>query len=234
METPIIFPWHETIWQPLWQRKSEDRLPHALLFSGADGVGKKQFAQSLAHAVLCQSPDTAGKTCGTCRACNLLRADSHPDYVLIEPEEPGQMIKIDQIRELVNAVNETTLLGGYRVIIINPASAMNINAANALLKTLEEPSPKTLLILICNQSMRLPATIMSRCQRITFSKPANDAALTWLKTQVDNQTPDTLLLALKIAEYAPIKAKDFFSTDLLTFRTDLYKNLLQLFTPLIL
>lgn len=230
MEIKTILPWHQGIWDSLLERKQQERLPHAWLFLGADGLGKKQFAEVLASSLLCHSPLSEGFACGQCRGCRLLQADSHPDIKRIEPEETGQMIKIDQVREVVGFVNETALMSGYRIIVIDPASAMNINAANALLKTLEEPTPKTLIILICNQSMRLPATITSRCQRIIFPKPSQAVALKWLETSCQDTSVKAaeLNLLLKIAEGAPLKAKDFLTNGMLSVRQELYQGLLQL------
>jgi DNA polymerase-3 subunit delta' len=224
MTIETILPWQNTLWDALLQRATQERLPHALLFIGADGVGKKQFALAFAHYLLCQS-STAGKACGCCRACHLLNAGSHPDIKLVEPEESAQVIKIDQIREIVSFINETALLGGYRVIIIHPASAMNISAANALLKSLEEPTPKALLILICNQSQRLPATISSRCQKIIFPKPTREMALSWLKENVNS---DALELCLNLTENAPLKVNELLANETLTLRNNLYQALLQL------
>ncbi len=192
-----------TIWQSLVQRARAARLPHALLFVGHDDAGQKQLADAFAHYLLCQTPDTL-TPCGHCRACKLIQATTHPDIMRIEPEESGQMIKVDQIRQVVDFVNETSVLGGYRIIIINPASAMNINAANALLKSLEEPSSNTLFILISNESLRLPPTILSRCQRIRFTKPTrnqidetNDARKEFYQAfiQLSQQQADPLQLA---------------------------------------
>jgi len=134
------------------------------LFVGERGVGKKQLALDFSKRLLCSN-----KACGHCQSCYLFDAQTHPDLIRIEPES-GQTIKIDQIREVIAFVSQTPSLGGYRIIIIDPARAMNINAANALLKTLEEPTPNTLLILISDSIPRLPATILSRCQKIIFQQ----------------------------------------------------------------
>lgn len=227
MNIPAILPWQKTIWQSIWSRRQQDRMPHALLFAGAEGVGKMQFAKALAATLLCVSPSEDGQLCGQCKSCHLLAAQSHPDFIQVTPEEKSEIIKIDQIREVVNFVNETALLGGYRVIIVNPASAMNVYAANALLKTLEEPTPKTLLILICNQSRRIPATIASRCQRIDFPQPESNVALQWLQASQPN-TSANLELTLSLANGAPLKAKELLENDILTLRNDLYQGLLEL------
>lgn len=167
-----MLPQQVTQWQTLWQCKQQQRLPHALLFVGEAGVGKKQFARTFANVILCERPSESGVQCDDCHACHLMRAHSHPDFLVVEPLPNKQTISVDQIRDVVTFVNETTLKGGFRVIMIDPAAAMNINAANALLKTLEEPTPNTLIILISDLSLRLPATILSRCQKMVFTSHA--------------------------------------------------------------
>lgn len=179
----MIFSWQSQQWEQLCRLQKEGRLPHALLFTGPAGVGKRSLAQSLARLVLCQNSKQADTSCGNCHACHLLQAESHPDFRLIQPEEEGQAIKIDQIRELSDFIHQTAHQGGLRVVLIQPATAMNTYAANALLKTLEEPAPNTLLILISDNRTKLPITIVSRCQQIRLLAPSRDAALNWLISQ---------------------------------------------------
>lgn len=221
-----ILPWQHQQWQQLWRAKQQGRLPHAFILVGENGLGKKQFASCFASAVLCQKPTDSGERCGVCHACHLLKAKSHSDLLMIEPEEKSQNITVDQIREMVQQVNETTLHGGYRVIIIHPASAMNMNAANALLKTLEEPAANTLIILIADLSLRLPATILSRCQKIIFQKPDHAMAQSWLQSQ--NTTKIDEILLLKLADGAPLKALSLLAGDLLKNRQDFYQGLVSL------
>jgi len=190
-------------------------------------VGKKIFARDFASYILCYAPQNH-HACGNCRACHLQQAHSHPDFTRIEPEEGGQFIKIDQIREAMNVIHSTAVVSEYRVILIVPASAMNTQSANALLKTLEEPPPHTLFMLICDQSLRLPATITSRCQKIVFPIPDREMALTWLQSQVSHQDKETLSLALNIAEGAPLQARDFLMNDTMTLRQDLYEGLVKM------
>lgn len=223
----VLLPWQKPLWEALFQQKARQRLPHALLFSGIDGLGKKEFARFFASYLLCMMPQAAGP-CGQCRTCRLQQAESHPDFMWVKPEENSQIIKIDQVREVVDFVNATSMLGGYRVIVISPASAMNMYAANALLKTLEEPTANTLFILICNQSLRLPATISSRCQKIIFNKPTTEEAMLWLRTQTPITELPILSLTLQLAEGAPLLARDFCTEESLTLRRELYEGLLQL------
>jgi DNA polymerase-3 subunit delta' len=218
-----IFPWQQEPWRQIWVSKEKNRLAHALLLIGVDGLGKSQFARALAGAVLCSQSSDQGVRCGVCHGCCMVTAKSHPDLMIIEPEETGKKIGVDQIRDVIKNVNETTLKGGFRVIVIHPATAMNVNAANALLKTLEEPTPNTLLILVSNQGLRLPATIISRCQKVMFAKPSTADALSWLKPQINDDKIDLQLL-LKLADGAPLKALALQKNDLLSLRRELYQE----------
>lgn len=151
-------------WQQLINCKQQNRLPHALLFVGPSPQ-KKEFSLHLAHYLLCKEESAP---CGRCHSCCLFQANVHPDLLFIEPTESGGQIKIDRIRELVQFVNETALQSSLRIVILHPAFAMNHYAANALLKTLEEPAPNTILILINDSSLGLLKTITSRCQKFFF------------------------------------------------------------------
>lgn len=229
MPIDMILPWQKNLWESLLQRKKQHRLPHALLFSGSDGIGKKKLAEHFANYLLCNSPNETS-ACGHCQSCLLQSAKTHPDFMQIELEENAQFIKIDQIREAVSFVNGTTMLNGYRVIIINPASALNVYACNALLKTLEEPTPNTLFILICHQRLRLPATISSRCQVVTFPQPDRKTSLDWLQAEVDESHIEKITFALDLAQGAPMLARDFLKNGTVQLRQDLYDGLIQLST----
>jgi DNA polymerase-3 subunit delta' len=218
-----IFPWQAGQWQQLLEAKQQNRLPHAFLFAGIEGIGKRQFAHVFANLMLCVNI-TNSMVCGACTGCHLFAAKTHPDFVLVEPEEAVKAINVDQIRSIIKMVNETTVKGGYRVILINPATAMNVNAANALLKTLEEPTANTVIILICHQSLRLPATIISRCQKILFPKPSQQESLNWLREQFADDKIDPQLL-LKLSDGAPLRALAWLKEDLFLLRNELYQGL---------
>lgn len=191
-----LFPWQLNNWQSLLKRKQQGQFPHALLLTGNPGMGKRQFSIALAEALLCSQPSDNGGACGQCHACQLLQAESHPDFHLVEPEEAGKAIKIDQIRTLINKLVslKSHYEGGYKVAIIQPADAMNTASANSLLKTLEEPPVNTVLILASSNPSVLPATIRSRCQVIRMDAPTPEAAQQWLGTQIaDTQRCETLL-----------------------------------------
>jgi len=202
-EAPL--PWHGTCWQTLRQARAAGRLPHALLVTGPLGVGKRRLVASLAHSLLCARPDEQGLACGHCRECGLFAAGTHPDYLEIgpDPESKSDEIKVDAIRRLTVSDALTAHRGGHKVIVLDPAQNMNPNAANSLLKTLEEPSPATLLCLICEQPGRLPATIRSRCQELRVPVPPEPQALEWLRRHTDSVDAEILL---RLAYGAPLRA----------------------------
>lgn len=151
-------------WHLLQNALMQNRLSHAYLLSGMEDIGKIDFAHAFAKQILCEKKNT----CGQCRACLLMKSETHPDFLIIQPEEKKHSIKIDQIRLLSEKLSRTSLMGGYQVVLISPADAMPVQAANALLKTLEEPTGKVVFLLIDHQQHYLPTTILSRCQRIYF------------------------------------------------------------------
>lgn len=178
---------HPAAWATLQQRR--ERLPHALLLVGQKGLGKFALAQQFAAALLCESPTTNGMACGKCLACNWYAQGNHPDFRLLQPDalndgieveegkkKPSQQITIDQIRNLDEFFNVGTHRGGLRIVIVNPTEAMNRNTANSLLKTLEEPTPGTLFLMVSSEPMRLLPTIRSRCQAVPIPVPQSDRA----------------------------------------------------------
>ncbi|MHB1273498.1 MAG: DNA polymerase III subunit delta' [Rhodanobacter sp.] len=180
-------PWHTEHWRRLQTRRQREALAHALLLSGPTGLGKRAFAQRFVQGLLCAQP-ADGDACGQCRSCLLLAAGTHPDLIAVsfglrKDGVQRSEIVVEQIRELSARLAMSSQFGGWQVAVIDPADALNSAAANALLKTLEEPSAQTMLILLADAPWRLPPTIRSRCQRIGFHLPAAAAALAWLQTQ---------------------------------------------------
>jgi DNA polymerase-3 subunit delta' len=155
------------------------RLAHALLIHEARGAGGDVLALWAAQLVLCKEPDA--RPCGVCVGCRRAAAGQHPDLLTLTPIEESKQIRIEQVRELTSELTLTSHQGGYKVAIVSPADALNRAAANALLKTLEEPTPRTLLILVATSPSRLPATLLSRCQRIPIRAPARGEAVAWLQ-----------------------------------------------------
>jgi len=160
-----------------------DRMAHAVLVQDAPGAGGAQLALWLAQLLLCIAP-AANRPCGSCPACLGVREDRHPDFTRIGLIEESKQIRIEQARELSAHLALASHQGGYKVALIDPADALNWNAANALLKTLEEPPARTVLILVAQQPSRLPATLLSRCQRVRIRAPEREAALAWLSGSV--------------------------------------------------
>ncbi len=199
----FIYPWLESHWSLIQSRIEQNRLPHGLLLAGPAGLGKRAFAERLAAGLLCDTPVAGGYPCGSCPRCKLRLAGTHPDLVSVAPEEGKQGILVDQVRELTARLGQTSHAGGFKVAVIQPADAMNTAAANSLLKTLEEPTDNTLMVLVTEQPARLPATIRSRCQLLRFQAPPRDVALAWLDTQGTAQETDLLL---DLADGAPLKA----------------------------
>ena len=180
--------WQTQAWQTLDSRVERGSLPHALLLGGAEGLGKRAFAEAFVRARLCGRP-REGFACGNCRTCALLQAGTHPDRILVTLEENPNTHKlrseivVEQIRDLSARLAMATQLGGWQIAVIDPADAMNPASANALLKTLEEPTASSLILLIADQPWRLPATIRSRCQRVDFAFPVREEAEQWLRAQ---------------------------------------------------
>jgi DNA polymerase-3 subunit delta' len=178
-------------------------------------MGKHALVEALAHSLLCESPGSDGKPCGDCRGCRLFLSGNHPDFSVIAPEEEGKAIRIDAIREFTASEGLTSHSGGYKVILIEPAEAMNRAAANSLLKTLEEPVASTLIILNSARPADLPATIRSRCQQVNFAPPPEETARRWLETQT--QSGDSGIL-LQLAAGAPLLALQYADQDILEQR----------------
>lgn len=220
----MYYPWQTTQWQQIISAKKAGRLPHAILLTGTAGLGKADFADSLVKTLLCASEKEI--YCGECHACRLVAGRVHPNILWIEPEKAGAAIKVDQVRELSEFVSQSSLKGNRRFVIIHPADDMNINAANALLKTLEEPATGAMLILVSNEAQRMPATILSRCQRFVFSRPDASIALQWMNQQ---RKIDDAELLLRLSNGAPLAALQLAENeDILILRNTLFKTLLNI------
>jgi len=220
----MLYPWLEPYRQMLADVITRNRLPHGLLVTGQPGMGKAAFGGALAQLLLCEARDERAAPCGHCKGCVQFQAGSHPDYFVLAPEEDSQVIKVDQVRELGEKLALSSHRAGFKVAVINPAEAMNINAANSLLKTLEEPSDNTVLILVCTRPARLPATIRSRCQQLRITAADPEIARAWLVTQLDGQDPERYL---QLANGAPLEALRLATAQVIETRRTQFQALVR-------
>jgi DNA polymerase-3 subunit delta' len=179
---------------------------HGLLVHGSDGVGMLPFALTLAQAWLCEAADADSRSapCGRCSSCRLVQAQLHPDLQVLLPEvqrrelgwlllddkaeaddkrKPSKQIRIPEVRGVIDRVHQTSARGKGKVVVVHPAEAMNLQSANALLKTLEEPPAGTRLVLTTQDPAALLPTVLSRCQLLRLTAPAASVALAWLQEQ---------------------------------------------------
>ncbi len=204
-----LLPWQRPHWQRLQQRYPQ--LAHGLLLSGAAGVGKRLFADRLAAWLLCDQRTEQSKidqACGHCQSCQWLKADTHPNFLRISREidakgKQAKQIKIDQIRDLMPFVQHSG--HGWRVVVIEPADCLNHAAANALLKTLEEPGERVLLLLVADQALQLSATIRSRLQHIPLGRIMPAQAIAYVQDEAQLSL-SAATVALNLAGGAPLAA----------------------------
>jgi len=166
--------------EQLRRSRAAGRLPHALLVHDRPGGGGVWLAMKAAQANLCLEPDAP---CGRCKICQAVAADRHPDLYTVGPIEDSRQIRIDQIRELTEQLTLTGYSSAATTAVIAPAELMTTNAANALLKSLEEPRPGVTLVLVTASPSRLAATVRSRCQRLAVTLPARAPLLAWLRAE---------------------------------------------------
>lgn len=196
------YPWQDQLWQQLAGRAQH---AHAYLLHGAPGIGKRALAERLRARLLCQRPQGLD-ACGECKGCHLLAAGTHPDSAVLEPEEFDKPIKVDQVRSLVNFLVQTAQLGGRKVVLVEPAEAMNLNAANALLKSLEEPSGDTVILMISHQPSRLLPTVKSRCVQQACPLPSEAMSLQWLAQTLPDNSAEERAELLCLAAGSPLVA----------------------------
>jgi DNA polymerase-3 subunit delta' len=242
----FLYPWTEANARVLLRGRSQ--LPHALLLSGPRGLGKTDFGMWLAGMLLCETPEEI-KPCGRCQHCQLVATASHPDLHVVTPEavyknseslfaryavryapedksresRDSTVIRIDQVRSLIEACQKRPQMAARKVFVLAPAEALNMNAANSLLKILEEPPADSHFLLITHQLSRLPATIISRCVRSDFAVPEPVAARAWLKSQ--GMEEGSAAIAAALTNNAPLQARALAGAGLLDQRYGLVADL---------
>ena len=212
-------PWNQELWNDLIKRYHGAGLPHASLLLGNEGTGRRPLAFKMAKFLLCQAVDkkTAkyNDSCNQCHSCKLMNAGSHPDYFICDQEAKGKQIKIDTVRKLNDFLSKTPQISACQVVQVYPLEAMNPNASNALLKTLEEPSGESYLLLMAERLGTVLPTIRSRTQRINLHPPKTEQALAWLTQRLPNASAEDLALALRQCGGGPLKAERWLREGLL-------------------
>ncbi|HEX5121670.1 MAG TPA: DNA polymerase III subunit delta' [Rhodanobacteraceae bacterium] len=224
----MLPPWLAPSWRMLADAIASGRMHHALLFASPRGFGKRALADAFAAALLCQQRDADGSACGKCRSCLLVAAGSHPDLVRVTFElrddgRPRTELTVDQLRALGQRLSLASQFGGWQIALIDPADAMNPNAANALLKTLEEPSTNTLIALIADDPSRLPPTIRSRCRKVDLPMPTRAESLAWLTSR--GMKADVAADMLDISMDNPGLAEAWLADGVLAVREECAKDL---------
>jgi len=217
-----IYPWQQALWQQL---SSRQQVAHAFLLHGPAGIGKRRLADALLVHWLTQGLSEAAAQ----KSKSLLAAGVHPDVFVLEPEEAGKQIKIDQVRELVAFASHTKQLAARKLILLEPVEAMNAHSANALLKTLEEPAADTVLLLISHQPSQLLATLKSRCVQLSCPRPDKQTSLAWLRQKQPQLSPADGEQLLSLAAGSPLSALDLYQQDVQAQRSAVVEGCKQLF-----
>jgi DNA polymerase-3 subunit delta' len=218
---PQIFPWQQQVWDTLTGRFPQ--LGHGLLFYGKKGCGKEAFTQYFLAWILCQQRHVRNMPCGECGSCQWLKSDTHPNYVYISTDEENKKqnakIKIEKIRELLPFVQQT--VDGWRVIVIEPAEALNTASANALLKTLEEPGDRIVIILLAEHYLKLPATIRSRLQHFALDRISSEQTESYLTSHLPTAlSQEKIHLLLNLSNHMPLEALVLAQREWLNLRQD--------------
>jgi DNA polymerase III subunit delta' len=231
LQQQIPFPWQKPLWDKLTSQFNENKLAHAYLIFGSQGIGKELFAYEFSRYVMCSTPSNLA-ACGTCENCkygfDAETGSGHPDIVVLAIEEGSRDIKIDQVRSLSDFLVKTSHAGRAKIAIIIDAHRMNSATANALLKTLEEPTTNTYLLLSTHLPGSLPATIRSRCHKISMATPDQQTAVDWLAQHVAEQE-NTSALA-RASQNRPLFALELSQSDGLENQQQFLSKLIQLST----
>lgn len=212
-----VYPWQQEVWQRLTSRFPD--VGHGLLFYGKQGCGKHAFAQHFLAWVLCLQKQADG-ACGTCTSCLWLKSDTHPNYVRISTDDENKKqnakIKIEKIRDLLPFVQQT--VDGWRVVFIEPAEALNIASANALLKTLEEPGERVMIILLAEHYLKLPATVRSRLQHFALDRMTEQQTTHYLQQHLSVEHQANIALLMNLSHQMPLQALHLAHSEWLSKR----------------
>lgn len=203
-----LYPWLSELWQE-WQASLQNgRFSNAAMLTAKPGLGAELIVVHFSRAVMCSNYDH--EACGFCHSCQLMQSGSHPDYHIVQPEKEGKAISVDQIRQCNRQAQESSQLGGLRLFVIEPADSMNESAANALLKTLEEPSGSCMFLLVTHRSNGLLPTITSRCQQWQVTPPNSEMVTQWISEQTSRSVPE---YAAHLNSNAPLNTLQFVEQD---------------------
>lgn len=212
LNSSLDLPWFEPSRELLAARFTAQSFPHALLVLAPEGCGKRIFAETIVASLICQQPPAFAKSCGQCKSCLLMKAGSYPDCYQLDRlvDSKGKQknsIGVDQVRELIEKLQGSAQMGGWRCALIGSVDCMTRAAFNALLKTLEEPGANTLLILLANAAHNVPATIRSRCQLVE-PRLCSQITRDWLSARV-SAPAESIDFALEQCFFAPLQAENF-------------------------
>ncbi|MDN3610502.1 DNA polymerase III subunit delta' [Vibrio ostreicida] len=200
-----LYPWLEHLWQEWQLGLDSERFSNSALLCADEGLGAEQLVERFSRAVMCRN--YTSEACGFCHSCQLMLSHTHPDFHRIEPEKVGKAITVEQIRQCNRLAQESSQLSGVRLFVIEPAESMNESAANALLKTLEEPAQTCMFLLVSHRPHQLLPTITSRCQQWHVASPSAEALTVWLNGQTGSSIP---AYVAHIHNNAPVKTQQFF------------------------
>lgn len=213
------YPWLRPAFEQLVASYQSGRGHHALLVQALPGMGADALIYALTRFQMCHTPE-GQKSCGKCHSCQLMQAGTHPDYYQMQPEKGKSTLGIDAVRDITEKLYERARLGGAKVVWVSDAALLTEAAANALLKTLEEPPANTWFFLQCEEPARLLATLRSRCRHFHLAPPAENYGLAWLSREV-TMSQDSLLTALRLTGGAPAAAMTLLDESNLASRQQL-------------
>lgn len=216
--TSELYPWLKPHWQHLQSQVTANRLPHAMLWISPVGLGSDTFALQYLQWLMCIEPESTG-ACGHCNHCHLFEAGTHPDFHHLTLVDKSKDIKIEQIRELISKLVERPYQGGKRLVLVEPADRLNKAAANAFLKSLEEPGDDTFILLLTSRPESLSATIRSRCQTMLIQAPDENVAFDFVQERLPDD-PNISRRAIKYAQNQPLTAVELIESGKLQQRSD--------------